>query len=79
MFGFLAFNGGSQTHVSKVGDGAVIARAMINTMVAGGSSAITVLLLMKLNARHQKWSLLLSINAALTGLQTYFQSLRSLH
>ena len=35
FFGFLAFNGGSQGHISKPGDGSVVALAIVNTILSG--------------------------------------------
>ncbi len=66
MFGFFAFNGGSQASITKDGDGEAISLAMVNTMLSGAAAALTELLLSKLCNR--KWSLLLTINAALTGM-----------
>ena len=61
MFGFFAFNGGSQLSISNEGDGAVggimivltnkiaqvVALAMCNTMLTGAAAATTVLILVK--------------------------------
>ena len=66
MFGFFAFNGGSQANITQKGDGVAVARAMANSMISGAAAALIVLTVKKL--KHQKkWSLLLTINAALTG------------
>ncbi len=45
MFGFFAFNGGSQVSTNKVGDGEAISLAMVNTMLSGGAAALTALIL----------------------------------
>uniref|UniRef100_A0A914VCS0 Ammonium transporter n=1 Tax=Plectus sambesii TaxID=2011161 RepID=A0A914VCS0_9BILA len=67
MFGFFAFNGGSQGTLGRPGDGETVARAVSNTMLCSGWAAITVLLINKLLV-GKKWSMLLSINAALAGM-----------
>ena len=35
FFGFLSFNGGSQASISKEGDAAVVALAIVNTILSG--------------------------------------------
>lgn len=35
FFGFLAFNGGSQASISEEGDAAVVALAIVNTILSG--------------------------------------------
>lgn len=68
MFGFFAFNGGSQANITQPGDGTTVARAMTNTMLSGGAAALTVLFVHKVVTKERKWSLLSTINAALTGM-----------
>ena len=45
MFGFFAFNGGSQASISQPGDGTAIAQAIANTMISGSAAGITTILL----------------------------------
>lgn len=45
MFGFFAFNGGSQFTIAADGDGTAVARAIVNTMIAGSAAGITTILL----------------------------------
>ena len=47
LFGFFAFNGGSQKTVSKPGDSVIIATAIFNTVIAGTGGAISNLVLIK--------------------------------
>uniref|UniRef100_A0A1I8IXG0 Ammonium_transp domain-containing protein n=1 Tax=Macrostomum lignano TaxID=282301 RepID=A0A1I8IXG0_9PLAT len=66
LFGFLAFNGGSQGSISAPGDGQAVALAMVNTVLCGSSSAVVTLGIAKF--RHKTWSLLSIINGALSGM-----------
>lgn len=45
MFGFFAFNGGSQFTISQSGDGTAVARAIVNTIISGSAAGITTILL----------------------------------
>uniref|UniRef100_A0A7E4VGM1 Ammonium transporter n=1 Tax=Panagrellus redivivus TaxID=6233 RepID=A0A7E4VGM1_PANRE len=66
MFGFLAFNGGSAGEISAPGTGNMVALAMTNTILCGALAALTYLLIHY--AANGKWTCLLTINAALTGM-----------
>jgi len=83
LFGFMAFNGGSQTSISNPGDGAVVSLAVVNTVISGSMSAFTTLLFVRIKEKHifhnhegdemsglgtHKWSLLSTINGALAGM-----------
>ena len=72
MFGFFAFNGGSRASLSRLDDGLAIATAATNTMLSGAAAAMVVLLVHKwrptADGHSHKWSLLLTINAALAGM-----------
>lgn len=78
MFGFFAFNGGSQASISKPGDGEAIARSVQNTVLAASSGGLFGLLFKRLfsccgrmrNKMKGKdhWSLLTTINCSLTGM-----------
>ena len=45
MFGFFAFNGGSQFTISGEADGLAVARAIVNTIISGSAAGITTILL----------------------------------
>uniref|UniRef100_A0A914Z761 Ammonium transporter AmtB-like domain-containing protein n=1 Tax=Panagrolaimus superbus TaxID=310955 RepID=A0A914Z761_9BILA len=66
MFGFLAFNGGSMADIVKPGEGDTVALAMINTIMCGAFAALIYLCIHYLT--KGKWTLLLTINAALAGM-----------
>ena len=73
FFGFFAFNGGSQASISQPGDGAVVALAVTNTILAGSGAATVSLCINKVYSTCSKneksnWSLLTTINGALTGM-----------
>ncbi|XP_033752653.1 putative ammonium transporter 1 isoform X1 [Pecten maximus] len=69
LFGFFAFNGSSQGAISNEGDGAAVAIAVKNTVMAGSSGAIVTLVMNKLPAiGDKKWSFLTTLNGALTGM-----------
>lgn len=66
MFGFLAFNGGSTANITDPHIGNTVALAMINTIMSGSFAAIVYILIFYVS--NGKWTLLLTINAALTGM-----------
>ncbi|XP_041365461.1 putative ammonium transporter 1 isoform X1 [Gigantopelta aegis] len=66
LFGFLAFNGGSQLNISESGSGQVVALAVVNTFLSGSCSAFVTLFSARITGRH--WSLLFTINGALAGM-----------
>ncbi|CAD6185075.1 unnamed protein product [Caenorhabditis auriculariae] len=66
MFGFLAFNGGSQADIVKPGEGDIVALSMVNTFLCGAFASFTYLIIHYIT--HGKWTLLLTINACLTGM-----------
>ncbi|XP_060080863.1 putative ammonium transporter 1 [Ylistrum balloti] len=69
LFGFFAFNGSSQGAISSEGDGAAVAIAVKNTVMAGSSGAIVTLVMNKLPYfGDRKWSFLTTLNGALTGM-----------
>ena len=49
IFGFLAFNGGSQTTISNEGDGGVVALAIVNTILGASTGGMSVLFLTKVH------------------------------
>ncbi|KAL3120554.1 hypothetical protein niasHT_007846 [Heterodera trifolii] len=66
MLGFLAFNGGSVADISLPGNGQLVAKAMINTLLCGAFAAICTLIIHKI--RNGKWTVLLTMNACLAGM-----------
>ncbi|XP_022082672.1 putative ammonium transporter 1 [Acanthaster planci] len=68
FFGFFAFNGGSQASISQPGDGEVVAVSIVNTIISGGHAALVAMVIKKLKGFNGQWSLLITINGALTGM-----------
>jgi len=69
FFGFMAFNGGSQTSISNAGDGAAVALAITNTVLSGSVAAFFTLIFQRLPCWDTpRWSLLLTINGGLSGM-----------
>jgi len=67
IFGFLAFNGGSQAQISAEGDGDVVALAIVNTILGASTGGIAVLFTNKFLLK-QPWSFLMCLNGALAGM-----------
>jgi len=67
IFGFLAFNGGSQGQIAHKGDGETVALAIVNTVLGGSTGGLTTLFTNKYLLK-QPWSFLLTLNGALTGM-----------
>lgn len=68
LFGFFAFNGGSQAAISSPGDGIAIAISIVNTVAAATGGGFVVLLLNKTPLGDGKWSMLSTVNGCLTGM-----------
>ncbi|XP_012937656.1 putative ammonium transporter 1 [Aplysia californica] len=69
LFGFMAFNGGSQLSISNPGDGAVVSLAIVNTVISGSMAAFLTLALHRTRLLGtRKWSLLITLNGALAGM-----------
>jgi len=67
IFGFLAFNGGSQAAInSSPGDGAAVGLAIVNTILGGCSGGLAVLFLNRMLGTT--WSFLMTLNGALAGM-----------
>ncbi|XP_059482687.1 putative ammonium transporter 1 isoform X2 [Neocloeon triangulifer] len=68
--GFLAFNGGSLGHISHHGDGELVAKVLANTALGGAGGALVTMALGRAGLAGQagKWSFLISLNGALTGM-----------
>ncbi|CAL4140037.1 unnamed protein product, partial [Meganyctiphanes norvegica] len=69
LFGFLAFNGGSQGAISGEGDAEAIATAIINTVIAGSAAGLFTLLIGRFPCYHGTWGFALTLNGALTGMK----------
>ncbi|KAK3861884.1 hypothetical protein Pcinc_032195 [Petrolisthes cinctipes] len=70
LFGFLAFNGGSQASISQPGDAGAVARAIVNTVISGSFSGITSLIVYRTGVCgvSNTWSFLMALNGALAGM-----------
>ncbi|XP_078577341.1 putative ammonium transporter 1 [Branchiostoma floridae x Branchiostoma japonicum] len=69
FFGFLAFNGGSQASISGAGDGQIVSIAMVNTLVSGAAGGLVAMMVKRSGLLGGvNWSLLTSINGALSGM-----------
>ena len=66
IFGFFAFNGGSQAQITGAKDGEVVARAVVNTLLGCIGGGLAVLITTKI-FRGGKWSLVQLINGCLAG------------
>ena len=75
IFGFFAFNGGSRAKISEPDDGAVVALAIVNTLLGCIGGGLSVLFIIKL-FRGGKWSLIQLVNGCLSGI--YYLSLAGL-
>ena len=67
IFGFLAFNGGSQGSISNPGDGDVVALAIVNTILGASTGGLAVLFINKFMFK-KPWSFLMTLNGALAGM-----------
>ncbi|KAJ8305891.1 hypothetical protein KUTeg_016436 [Tegillarca granosa] len=79
FFGFLAFNGGSQLSISNAGDAAAVAISIVNTIIAGSFAAFGTLIINRLKFLGNSWSLLATINGALTGMVAACAGCNSMH
>ena len=66
IFGFFAFNGGSQGRISSSGDGSVVALAITNTLLGCIGGGLAVLFIIKI-FKGGKWSLIQLVNGCLAG------------
>jgi Amt family ammonium transporter len=82
IVGFFSFNGGSALQISKAGDGEIFSLAVMNTILAAGSSGIVGLLVNRISFKGQpkgKWSMLKTINAMITGMVSICASCNRVH
>ena len=66
LFGFLAFNGGSQGSISQPGDGDMVALAIVNTILGASTGGLMVLFINKFT--FKLWSFTLTLNGSLAGM-----------
>jgi len=67
--GFLSFNGGSLGHITQPGDGVIVARCTINTILGGSGAAVVILALTKAGlVGESRWPFAMTINAILIGM-----------
>ncbi len=69
LFGFFGFNGGSQLHISQVGDGAAVALICVNTIISGSFGGVSSLIWTKLF--HNHWSLVSGTNHSTSNKWSY--------
>ncbi|KAL4224963.1 ammonium transmembrane transporter [Mactra antiquata] len=80
LFGFLAFNGGSLGSLTSPGDGALISLAVVNTVIGGSFGAFSAMFIQKSKKFGDgRWSLLMSINGALTGMVSTCTSVNAIY
>uniref|UniRef100_A0A146MH48 Ammonium transporter n=1 Tax=Lygus hesperus TaxID=30085 RepID=A0A146MH48_LYGHE len=68
--GFLAFNGGAIFHITGKGDDILVARSMINTIIAGCGGSLLTLVMAKLHLLESEspWPFTLILNGTLAGM-----------
>merc|ERR1711997_283421 len=72
LFGFLAFNGGSQLSITNEGDSAAVGIVIVNTIIGGCSGGLVAMFITWFQTR--KWSYLITLNGCLTGTYITFLS-----
>ncbi|CAG0900626.1 unnamed protein product [Darwinula stevensoni] len=72
LFGFLAFNAGFHGHISQPGDGAIVSRSIMNSLLGACGGGLGTLVLARLGlcftTAGGAWSFLLTLNGTLAGL-----------
>ncbi|XP_023714902.1 putative ammonium transporter 1 isoform X3 [Cryptotermes secundus] len=69
IVGFLSFNGGSLGTITNPGDGATVARVMINTLLGASGGSMIILASTKTGLfGPSTWNFSLTLNAAITGM-----------
>ncbi|KAK7488819.1 hypothetical protein BaRGS_00019954 [Batillaria attramentaria] len=72
VFGFLAFNGGSLLAIADGPNASTVSLSITNTVLSASTSAFTSLLLNRTGYfGTRKWSILLTINGALGGMELW--------
>jgi Amt family ammonium transporter len=67
LFGFLAFNGGSQGAIASAGDAENVSTAIVSTILGGSAGGIVVLFINKFMCGFT-WSYLFTLNGTLAGM-----------
>ena len=72
LFGMIAFNAGSQGSISQPGDGLIIAKVTINTLICAMTSAATGLIYYRfiVNKSTKSWNYTSGINGSIVGMVT---------
>ena len=79
LFGLFAFNASAHLHISKPGDGEIVSRTAINTMLSGSMGAIVAMTIRRVFYRKKYWSLVVAINGGLTGMVSNRNKTKSLY
>lgn len=67
--GFLSFNGASLGHITKPGDGIIVANSVVNTIFGGSGAAVVILIMAKAGlVGESRWPFAMTINAVLNGM-----------
>ncbi|XP_015364082.1 PREDICTED: putative ammonium transporter 1 [Diuraphis noxia] len=67
--GFLSFNGASLGHITKPGDGEIVAISVANTIFSGSGAAVVILIIGKVGLiGESRWPFAMTINAVLNGM-----------
>jgi len=67
--GFLSFNGASLGHITKPGDGVILANSVANTIFGGSGAAVVILIMAKAGLiGESRWPFAMTINAVLNGM-----------
>jgi len=67
--GFLSFNGASLGHITKPGDGIIVANSVTNTIFGGSGAAVVMLIMAKAGlVGESRWPFAMTINAVLNGM-----------
>lgn len=70
--GHVGFNASSQLSISRVGDGAIITNAALNTLLGASAGGLTALLIHRFIPYWPNfWSYITMVNGALSGMVMY--------
>ena len=78
LFGMIAFNAGSQGSISQPGDGFVIAKVAINTLICAMTSAATALIYQRfiVDRLKKNWNYTSGINGSFVGMVYNYMLIR---
>lgn len=72
--GFLSFNGASLGHITKPGDGFIVAKSVSNTIFGGSGAAVVILIMAKAGlVGESRWPFAMTINSVLSGMASIHQ------